>query len=440
MHKFMKTAGVAAVILLIGLLSACGRQRTARLHPYRYRQSNLTQLDRHVERKAVQPPRLAAKSIQTLPGHKSVWDAWPVTDANHDAVDYQGYNLMFAMVDRHRPRIHVFYRRLNSSNQTQAWHDAGPALTKATEGAASTGAENRRWLKRIRTEGAGSATRNGLSHVRLFYTGITARPNDHRSSDQLIATVKLHLRPVHHRIRIVHSDSTDHHVIRTANGHGYQTYGQYRKVFRSQSKWGTDPNKWQFINRDPHYVESYGKKYLVFESSVPVHRNSSVLDLDYNAEIGMVRLNRHYQVAHSSTPLVTFSGIAHEAGRPVLFQRDGYWYLFCDVRTDQLSNAHWLDHRYSMLLGFRAKRINGPYRPLNNRGGLVLSAKLDPRLKDFVYSYLPLDSGNHHHLVTGTYFMDAKRQTLAPSFRLKINGQRTTTLPEKVYSQGSITK
>ena len=95
------------------------------------------------------------------------------------------------------------------------------------------------------------------------------------------------------------------------------------------------------------------------------------------------------------------------------------------------------------MLGFVSDSLTGPYKPLNG-SGLVLNMDLDPADLTFTYSHFAVPQTEGSNVVITSYmtnrgFYTDHHATFAPSFLLKIQGDKTSVVPNSILPQGQLT-
>ncbi|MEJ6400104.1 glycoside hydrolase family 68 protein [Nicoliella lavandulae] len=413
-----------------------------------------------------------------------VWDSWPLQDKNGNLVNYHGYHVVFAMAGdpvtnfndsgaEWGASIYMFYQSVNSdTSDISSWKNAGKVFNTRTEG--STGSK---YLKEETEEWSGSSIQTGNNTMRLFYTAFSGakKYGGNGQNQQVLSTAQLTVNATSNGLVIDHSKTTDHKPIFYGDGKYYQNMKQTQG---EAMRFTADDH----TLRDPHFIEDNGHKYLVFEGNTGTkfsgaaysdnnnynyaniggskkyqkkvqkqlvkNRNTwnGIRNQYANGALGIIELNNDYTVKKIMKPLVTFNGVDDEAERPNVFKKDGKWYLFTDTRGSRLLKKT-ANKRGIYMLGFVADKLTGPYKPLNNGSGVVLSSTdLNQRSRTYTYSYFVINNQDSNNLVVTSYMThagNAKRygghSTFAPSFLININGDKTSVVANSILPQGALT-
>lgn len=166
-----------------------------------------------------------------------------------------------------------------------------------------------------------------------------------------------------------------------------------------------------------------------------------------NAAIGIVELNKDYTVKKILKPLVAFNTTDDETERPDIIKHDGKYYMFTITRASRMA-SNTLDSRGVYLLGFVSDSLTGKYKPLNGSGVVLYSHELNINSRTWTYSYyiMPTKTSakDNQFLVTsymtvpGIASQTGGHATFAPTFKIKIKGDKTEVVPNSTLSQGQV--
>jgi levansucrase len=418
-------------------------------------------------------PNFSSKKIDNIPtayktidGKKitlDVWDSWPLQNADGTVAKYKGYNLVFALSATPNiwdTKIYLFYQKAGESDLS-LWKNAGEVFNRAQ--LLNSGKE---YLKLQTQEWSGSAVRLG-NDIRLFYTVFSDKQTNGKPDfNQTLSTAKIDIEANESGLKV--KRVTDYKPIFNGDGNIYQSIEQFRSEGLSKS--GDN-----HALRDPHYVESRGRKYLVFEANTGGHtgyqdvvslynrlyyggnrsfftkdrsniiasknKNKTILA---NAAIGMIELNNNFSLKKVMKPLLTANLVTDEIERPNIVLYGNKWYLFGITKGyQQRVSGFQSDHTY--MIGYVSNHLTGPYKPLN-KTGLVLSGQENFNSRLYTYSYyaIPTKKNSKKLLITsymtnqGTSY--SNHQTFAPSFLLNLSGDQTYVQKKCMLEQGQLTE
>ncbi|MDD9138251.1 glycoside hydrolase family 68 protein [Fructobacillus sp. CRL 2054] len=297
---------------------------------------------------------------------------------------------------------------------------------------------------------ANSYKMNGVSAQALTTAQITLNPSDGKKWSS--------------GLTIDHSKTTDHKTVFSGDGKIYQTPAQGEGKGAHFSD--------DLTLRDPHFVKDGDKYYLAFEGNtgpdynyqgknnfsnkayygsssyfkkesdrLKADTNSSEYEKTYfaNGAIGKLELNKDFTVKKVMQPMVTGNATNDELERINLFKHDGRWYLFTSTWGFHMATDDEKITKNSYLLGFSSKDgINDTYKPLNDNGLVIAGQGEGANPTSFTYSYLVVPNGNkkNNQFVVTSF---EHNSTFAPSYLLKIKGDKTTMVNNKVLGQGVLT-
>ncbi|MDE7056570.1 MAG: glycoside hydrolase family 68 protein, partial [Lactobacillus sp.] len=160
-----------------------------------------------------------------------------------------------------------------------------------------------------------------------------------------------------------------------------------------------------------------------------------------NAAIGIIRLSKNEnnpKVDKVMPPLVSSLMVSDEIERANLIPMNGKYYLFDTTRLNRgTGDDLWqaADQKIGdnvAMLGWVSDHLTYGYKPLNDDAG-VLVASVPFNWRTSTYSYYPVPvKGNNDELLVTSYMTNrgfaagaGKRSTLAPSFLIKVDGDKT---------------
>lgn len=393
-----------------------------------------------------------------------VWDSWPLQNADGTAAIYHGYHLVFALAgdpkNGNDTSIYLFYQKAGDTS-IDSWKNAGRVFKDSDKNVPGDP-----YLKYQTQEWSGSATLTDDGKVRLFYTDFSGAPEDGGTGwgKQTLTTTQVNLSQDADSLHV--DGVSDHKSIFDGDGKTYQNIQQFIDEGAYQS--GDNATL-----RDPHYVEDNGHKYLVFEGNTGTEdgyqgedqlnnrayyggnenffqkERSNLLQSPKknlatlaNGALGIIELNNDYTLKKVMKPLITANTVTDEIERANIFKKNGKWYLFTDSRGSKMT-IDGIGDKDIYMLGFVANSITGPYKPLN-RSGLVLHLDLDPNALTFTYSHFAVPQPKGNDVVITSYmtnrgFFSDHQSTFAPSFLLKITGDKTSVVPNSTLDQGQLT-
>lgn len=397
------------------------------------------------------------------------WDSWPVTTPDGTVANYHGYRLTMALTavgarsNDIGAKIGLYAQKVSDKNtDASSWIYLGDVFSKYGEGRDTSKKDE--YLDQLVSEWSGSAI---LMHknddtLRVFYTGRVGVS----SPSQTLNTAQITIDPKDGSnwssgLTVNHAKATDHKTVFAGDGKYYQTVKQLK---------GKGSAGDSFAMRDPHFVVDGDKYYLAFEGNTgtdycyqgkenltnPAYYGSSSFfkkdvarlekksnENEYNkvyvanAALGKLELNSDFTVKKIMKPMVTSNASSDEMERPNLFEYKGKWYLFtCFWGKKLTSSSKYFPFKTYMFGYVSDNGINGTYKPLNGNG-LVLQSSYgfsDPR---FAYAWLvvkPSKIVDNQFVVTSF----EGSTTFSPSFILKIDGNKTKMITNKVLDQGAL--
>ncbi|WP_336882552.1 glycoside hydrolase family 68 protein [Priestia koreensis] len=390
-----------------------------------------------------------------------VWDSWPLQNADGTVAEYKGYEIVFALAgdpkDADDTSVYMFYKK-KGDNNIDNWKNAGRVFKDSDKFANP----NDPFLKDQTQEWSGSATLTNDGKVRLFYTDYSGK----NYGKQTLTTAQVNVtQPDSSTLKITGVD--DHKSIFDGDGKIYQNVQQYI----DEGAYDSGDNH---TLRDPHYVEDNGHKYLVFEANTGTEDGyqgeESLYNRAYyggnnpffqsekksllegpnkakaekaNGALGIIELNDDYSLKKVMKPLITSNTVTDEIERANIFKKDGKWYLFTDSRGAKMT-IDGVDEKDVYMLGYVSNSLTSKYKPLNGTG-LVLNMNLDPNDKTFTYSHFAIPQANSDNLVVTSYmtnrgFFKDHKSTFAPSFLVKLDGDKTSVVKNSILEQGQLTE
>ncbi|AKO90847.1 glycoside hydrolase family 68 protein [Priestia filamentosa] len=485
--NFKSLAKKAGVITLSTAILAGGSgaiahaaPKTAQDHNEDYGFSHMTRLDmknminQHGNSNFT-VPQFDASKIKNIPaatkvdenGNKiemDVWDTWPLQNADGTVAEYKGYNIVFGLAgdpkNANDTFIYMFYKKVGD-NSLAAWKNAGRVFDDSDKYKAND--EN---LKDQAEEWSGSATFTSDGEIRLFYTNRTGfDESKNLFGKQTLTTAQVNVSEEQNGTLNV-DGVEDHKSIFDGDGSIYQ------QVEQAFSKGNVD-FKDNHTLRDPHYVEDNGHKYLVFEANTGKDTGYQGEDSLYNrayysksnaffqdekskllqspkkeyaelanGAIGIIEINDDYTLKKVMKPLITSNTVTDEIERPNIFKKDGKWYLFTSSRGSKMT-IDGIDDQDIYMLGYVSNSLTGPYKPMN-KTGIVLHQDLDPNDVTWNYAHYAIPQKNSDDVVVTSYmtnrgyFADHK-STFAPSFKLSLDGKKSSVVKDSILEQGQVT-
>ncbi|SEI10299.1 levansucrase [Halobacillus karajensis] len=421
-------------------------------------------------------PKFDASTIQNIPSAAKVtengeeikldvWDTWPLQNADGTVAEYQGYHLLFGLAGKpghpEDTHIYLFYKKADETS-IDAWKNAGRVFDENDKFEA-----NDQFLKDQSEEWSGSATFTSDGEIRLFYTNRTEFNVDKEQyGKQTLTTAQVNVSEANNEtIRV---DGVEDHksIFEGQDGSIYQNVMQ---------AFGGETINWKENHtlRDPHYIEEDGHKYLVFEANTGTNYGYSGEESLYNkafygnsekffrtekeqllnsskkeyaelanGAIGIIEITDDYELKKVMEPLVASNTVTDEIERPNIFKKDGKWYLFTSARGSKMT-IDGIDEEDIYLLGYVSNSLTGEFKPMN-KTGIVLHHDLDPYDITWNYAhYVIPQEGTDETVVTSYmtnrgYFKDHK-STFAPSFKLELNGKKSSVVENGILDQGQIT-
>lgn len=354
------------------------------------------QVARIAHRPLPQAPLIDTAALERPVDGFDLWDFWPVQDVDGKMAAIGGGALWMALsapahgdpVERHGcARIRLLH------HVGEHWHDLGPVLPDGF------GPGSREW--------SGSAVLEG-ERVALFYTaaGRLGEPRPTFEQRLFQATARLVFENGAPRLadwsapaQSVASDRDVYHPADQAEG----AVGAI-KAFR-------DPGYF----RDP----ADGRGYLLFAASLG--RSGSA----FNGAVGLARaVGAGLSEWSLMPPVLQADALNNELERPHALVHGGFYYLFWSTQRSVF--APGAPSGPTGLYGMSARRLAGPYEPLNGDGLVVANPVSAP---DQAYSWLVLGD------LRVVSFVDdapgAKRGfggSLAPMLRLSLDGANARML------------
>ncbi|WP_239984863.1 glycoside hydrolase family 68 protein [Sporolactobacillus pectinivorans] len=468
--KFTLAASLTTALLLGGATQTFAKDSTDYYNNYGI--SHLTRYDMskipaQENSSQFSIPTFDSSSIQNIPaaGGLDVWDSWPLQNADGTVANYHGYHIVFALAgdpsNGNDTHIYLFYQKAGDTS-LDSWKNAGRVFTDSDKLVPGDP-----YLQYQTQEWSGSATLTDDGQVRLFYTDFSGAPQDGGTGDsnQVLTTSQVNLsQPDGNTLKV--DGVSDHKSIFDGDGSLYQSMQQ----FHDEGMFSSGDNH---TLRDPHFIEDNGHKYIVFESNTGTSDGYQGVDSLYNkayyggseaffqteknnllqspkeqlaslanGALGIIELNNDYTVKKVLPPLITSNTVTDEIERANVFKLKGKWYLFTDSRGAKMTiNGIGANDIY--MLGFWSNSLTGPYKPLNG-SGIVLHQSLDPNDITWTYSHFAIPQANSDEAVVTSYMTNRglypdHHATFAPSFLLKIQGPKTSIVPNSILSQGQLT-
>ncbi|WP_347553215.1 glycoside hydrolase family 68 protein (plasmid) [Pseudalkalibacillus hwajinpoensis] len=420
-------------------------------------------------------PKFDASTIQNIPSATrvneegkeiklDVWDTWPLQNADGTVAEYKGYHILFGLAGKPgNPEdtfIYLFYKKADETS-IDAWKNAGRVFDENDKFEA-----NDKYLKNQSEEWSGSATFTSDGEIRLFYTNRTDFNVDKELyGKQTLTTAQVNISEL--KAGTLQVDGVEDHKSIFEGGDG----SVYQNV---QQAFGGDEINWKENHtfRDPHYIEENGHKYLVFEANTGTDYGysgeKSLYNQAYygnsnhffqnekeqllnspkkeyaelaNGAVGIIEITDDYKLKKVMKPLVASNTVTDEIERPNIFKQDGKWYLFTSARGSKMT-IDGIDNEDIYLLGYVSNSLNGTFKPMN-KTGIVLHHDLDPYDITWNYAhYLIPQEGTDETVVTSYmtnrgYFEDHK-STFAPSFKVELNGKKSSVVEDSILEQGQI--
>ncbi|MCO7127062.1 glycoside hydrolase family 68 protein [Sporolactobacillus shoreicorticis] len=425
------------------------------------------------ENERFQVPEFDESTIENLPSavgkdkdgkeiDLDVWDSWPLQNADGTVADYKEYNIVFALAGDPKigsdTFIYLFYQKKGDTS-IDSWKNAGRVFQPDDHLKA-----NDPILKDQSEEWSGSATLTKDGKVRLFYTNRHPwNPDKNLYGRQTLTTAQINLsQPDADSLKI--DGTEDLKSIFDGDGKYYQTVEQ-----------GIEAENFSDNHtlRDPHYVEDKGRKYLVFEANTGkkvgyqgedqfnnrayyggglryfqkerkalLDRPKKKLASLANGALGIIELNNDYTLKKVMKPLIASNTVTDEIERANVFKMNGKWYLFTDSRGAKMT-IDGIGDKDVYMLGYVSNSLTGMYHPLNG-SGLVLQMGLDTDDITWTYSHFAVPQKRGNKVVITSYMtnrgtFDDQHSTFAPSFLVKLQGSRSSVVPDSILDQGQLT-
>lgn len=451
-----------------------------------YTRSSMNKIPDLITNKKYLAPTIDHESLQKdIPGAKvydatteqmvrmDVWDSWPVTDPEGGLANYHGYRLVVGLTAKNgrysgaSTKMGLFMQKNDAKqDDLSTWQFVGYVFNSKLEGVSDQDYDQ--YLQNSRGEWSGSTVMMNPKDntLRFFYANAYVLNG---VSAQVLTTAQITVNPMDGKkwssgLTIDHTKTTDRKTVFSGDGEIYQTASQGE----GKGKYFSD----DLTLRDPHFVRDGDKYYLAFEGNtgpkynyqgknnftnksyygsssyfekeskrLTSNPNSSEYEKTYfaNGAIGKLELNKDFSVKKVMQPMVTGNATNGELERINLFKHNGRWYVFTSTWGFHMATDNEEITKNSYLLGFSSKDgINGTYEPLNGNGLVIAGQGEGTNSKSFTYSYLVLPNGdkkNNRFVVTSF----EKNSTFAPSYLLKIDGDKTTMINNKVLGQGVLT-
>ena len=349
--------------------------------------------------RANEAPLITAADVRPISIDHDVWDMWPLALADGSPAPVLGGELwMFLAAPRFDDpglrhdcaQIRLFHR------VADAWRDLGPIWPSHL----SPGA--REW--------SGSALLAPESgRVALFFTAAGRPGRPERRFEQRLFSAVARLETVGD-LPYLTDWSTPKEIV-AADGADYVVTGEA-------------PPTPGFIKgfRDPGYVHdpADGGDYVLFTGSAATSRHA------FNGVIGWARASEAGLGAWTLLPpLVSADGLCNEMERPHVILRDGLYYLFWSSQTGVFAPDG--PQGPTGLYGMVAKRLAGPYRPLNG-SGLVLANPAAAPAQAYCWRVTPdlrvisfIDAWRDDTRAPGGRAFGG---TVAPTLRLALDGKK----------------
>ncbi|MFC4760721.1 glycoside hydrolase family 68 protein [Fructobacillus durionis] len=401
-----------------------------------------------------------------------VWDSWPVTNPDGTVANFHGYRLVVAQTAKNGrntgspTKMGMFLQKDGAKqDDLSTWKFIGYVFNSTAEGVADNDYDQ--YFQHSIGEWSGSTIMMDSKDntLRIFYANAFKMNG---VFGQVLTTAKITLNPADGKkwssgLVVDHSKTTDHKTVFSGDGKVYQTatQGEGKGAHFSDD----------ITLRDPHFVQDGDKYYLAFEGNtgpaanyqgknnfsnqsyygsesyfkkeserLKSNSNSPEYEKTYfaNGAIGKLELNKDFTVKKVMQPMVTGNATNDELERINLFKHDGRWYVFTSTWGFHMATDDEKISKNSYLLGFSSKDgINGTYKPLNGNGLVIAGQGEGVNPSSFTYSYLVLPNGNkkNNQFVVTSF---EHNSTFAPSYLLKINGDKTTMINNKVLGQGML--
>lgn len=395
----------------------------------------------------------------------NVWDSWPLQNKDGTIANYKGFNIVFAMGKNEK--IYVFYKKSSEKSTVNNWKLAGRAFSDNDvvndNGNLTNQFSFREW------SGSSMYLNKKKNYVNLFYTVVNRKKVT--EDNQRIGKSKIKFNINNGELSVDHSRKNKTDILFDGqNSKIYQTFSNHSKNIFPETNQSDC-----FGLRDPHYIEDDGKKYLLFQANLGdkygfqginnvynkyyyggnasfqkkernrILQNDNLFDRTQfsNAAIGVIELNNDYSLKKVKKPLISFSATNDMMERPNVFKYKGRWYLFTDTHGFKFATEQNESNKNDeFMLGFSSKSLLGNYKPLN-KNGLVLYNNVNQESRNYSYSFYPVKTKKGIVVTSfaGVFGGDPNghfKQTFAPSYTLKIDGDKTSTKNSKVLGQGQL--
>ncbi|GAP02328.1 levansucrase [Fructobacillus pseudoficulneus] len=451
-----------------------------------YTRTNMNKIAELLGNKKYSAPTIDHQFLQQeIPGAKvydtatgktvpmDAWDSWPVTNPDGTVANYHGYRLVVGLTAKNgrysgAPTKMGLFLQKNDAEQDDlsTWQFVGYVFNSKIEGIADKDYDQ--YLQNSVGEWSGSTVLMSTKDntLRVFYAN-AYRGNG--GTAQVLTTAQITVNPKDSKnwssgLTIDHTKTTDRKTVFSGDGKIYQTaaQGEGKGTYFSDD----------ITLRDPHFVQDGDKYYLAFEGNTgPEHnyqgqnnftnqayygssaffrqdaarlqanKNTAEYEKTYfaNGAIGKVELNKDFSIKKVMQPMVTGNATNDELERINLFKHNGRWYVFTSTWGFHMATDNEKITKNSYLLGFSSDEgINGTYKPLNSNGLVIAGQGESVNPTSFTYSYLVVPNGNdkNDRFVVTSF---EKNSTFAPSYLLKIDGDQTTMINNKVLGQGVLT-
>lgn len=450
-----------------------------------FTRSNMDQINSQLTDSKYLAPTIDHKELeQTIPGAKvysakekkmvpmDVWDSWPVQKPDGTLASFHGYRLVIGLTAENgrysgAPTRMGLFAQPESANQDDlsTWQFVGYLFNSKKEGVAAGDYDN--YLKSSVGEWSGSTylMNDDDDSLRVFYANAY---DDKKTACQILTTAKVVLEPKSGQdwtsgFQINHDKASDRKTVFSGDGKIYQTAAQGG---------GKRPHFEDDLTlRDPHFVQDGDKYYLIFEGNtgpnfnpqgsnnfntqayfgnksyfndekkrLSKNQNTAEYDKTFfaNSAIGKLELNKNFTVKKVMEPMVTGNATNDELERVNLFQHNGRWYLFTSTWGFHMATDNKKITDNSYMLGWSSSDgINGKYQPLNGNGTVIIGDG-DQAKPTMTYPYLVIPNGddkNDKFIVTSF----EGNKTFAPSYLLKMKGNSTSMINNKILGQGVLT-
>ncbi|GGF27029.1 levansucrase [Halobacillus andaensis] len=394
-----------------------------------------------------------------------VWDTWPLQNADGTVAEYNGYHILFGLAgDPDNPNdtfIYMFYKDADDK-AIDDWKNAGRVFDDEDKYLADD-----EYLKDQSEEWSGSATFTSDGEVRLFYTNRTEFNVDKELyGKQTLTTAQVNVSEP--EAGTLNVDGVEDHKSIFEGGDG----SVYQNVQQAFGNGDIDWNE-NHTFRDPHYIEEDGSKYLVFEANTGTEFGYSGEESLYNrayysdsnkyfqdekdkilespqrdfaelanGAIGIIEINDDYTLKEVKEPLIASNTVTDEIERPNIFKKDGKWYLFTSARGSKMT-IDGIDDEDIYMLGYVANSLDGEFKPMN-KTGIVLHQDLDPYDVTWNYAHYAIPQENTDEVVITSYmtnrgYFEDEKSTFSPSFKLDLNGKKSSVVEDSILEQGQIT-